>query len=218
MTLRKILFWVHLTAGSIAGVVILIMSLTGVSLAYERQVISWVDRAYRSDPPQLGAARLPVGTVLAKVCATQPSTPSSVTLHSNPASPVEVAFGRERTVYFNSYTGDAIGTGSQKTRNFFQTAESWHRWLGASGANRHVRPLGYRNLQSGLSRSCQHGSVFVVAQELVAAEDQSGDYMALGQANGARARLELAHGDGILVCCSALGDCFMRRRYVISVG
>ena len=45
---RKLLFWCHLTAGVTAGIVILIMSVTGVLLAYEKQIISWADtRSYR---------------------------------------------------------------------------------------------------------------------------------------------------------------------------
>jgi uncharacterized iron-regulated membrane protein len=38
--IRKIIFWCHLTAGVFAGVIILIMSVTGVLLAYERQITS----------------------------------------------------------------------------------------------------------------------------------------------------------------------------------
>ena len=36
--MRKVLFWMHLTAGVTAGLVILVMSLSGVLLAYERQL------------------------------------------------------------------------------------------------------------------------------------------------------------------------------------
>ncbi len=35
---RKILFWSHLVAGVSAGLVILVMSATGVLLAFEKQV------------------------------------------------------------------------------------------------------------------------------------------------------------------------------------
>ena len=41
--LRKVIFWCHLTAGAFAGVVILIMSVTGVLLTYERQIQRWAD-------------------------------------------------------------------------------------------------------------------------------------------------------------------------------
>ena len=40
---RKLVFWSHLVAGCIAGVVILTMSVTGVLLAFERQVTNWID-------------------------------------------------------------------------------------------------------------------------------------------------------------------------------
>ena len=43
MTLRKILFWCHLAAGATAGAVILIMSVTGALLTYERQISWWAD-------------------------------------------------------------------------------------------------------------------------------------------------------------------------------
>ncbi|MBZ5651294.1 MAG: hypothetical protein LAO18_12500 [Acidobacteriia bacterium] len=36
MAFRRVLFWVHLTAGCVAGLVILVMSVTGALLAYRR--------------------------------------------------------------------------------------------------------------------------------------------------------------------------------------
>ncbi len=67
MSLRKILFWIHLTTGCLAGMVILVMSVTGILLAYQKQIISWADRDYRSVPPQSAAARLPIESMLATV-------------------------------------------------------------------------------------------------------------------------------------------------------
>ena len=43
MTLRKVLFWCHFTAGVCAGLVILLMSFTGVLLTYERQILAWAE-------------------------------------------------------------------------------------------------------------------------------------------------------------------------------
>ena len=46
---RKIIFWCHIPVGIIAGLIILIMSVTGVLLAYERQITAWADtRGYRA--------------------------------------------------------------------------------------------------------------------------------------------------------------------------
>ena len=43
INLRPLIFWPHLVAGVLAGAVILIMSVTGVLLTYEKQMIAWAD-------------------------------------------------------------------------------------------------------------------------------------------------------------------------------
>ena len=51
MRLRSVLFWLHLACGVVAGVVILIMSVTGVLLTYQRQITAWADtRGYHIEP------------------------------------------------------------------------------------------------------------------------------------------------------------------------
>ena len=51
MKLRSVLFWLHLPCGVLAGAVILIMSVTGVLLTYQRQITAWADiRGYRIEP------------------------------------------------------------------------------------------------------------------------------------------------------------------------
>ena len=44
MSVRKIFFWLHLAVGATGGLVILIMSFTGVLLMYEKQIIEWADQ------------------------------------------------------------------------------------------------------------------------------------------------------------------------------
>ena len=43
--MRKTIFWLHLITGVVAGVVILIMSVTGVLLMYQKQITAWADGA-----------------------------------------------------------------------------------------------------------------------------------------------------------------------------
>jgi uncharacterized iron-regulated membrane protein len=51
MNPRRILFWLHLSAGVSVGVVVLTMSVTGVLLTYEKQMLAWADlRHYQSAP------------------------------------------------------------------------------------------------------------------------------------------------------------------------
>jgi len=137
--LRKIIFWCHLPVGVAAGVVILIMCVTGVLLSYEKQITSWADtRGYRAAPPGSEIQHLPVETLITKAREARGATPTAVTLKSDPLAPAEIAFGRETTIFVNPYTGAILGEGSQKTRNFFRVVNDWHRWLGAKGDNRNV--------------------------------------------------------------------------------
>jgi uncharacterized iron-regulated membrane protein len=137
-TFRTVLFWLHLVAGTVAGVVVLIMSVTGVLLMYEKQMIAWADtRSYEAGPPSPGAAPLPVETLLARVREQRPdATPATIARKADVTAPVAVGLGREGTLYVNGYTGAILGAGSQGTRDFFRSVTDWHRWLAMSGEKR----------------------------------------------------------------------------------
>ena len=73
MKLRKIIFWLHLTAGVVAGTVILVMSVTGVFLAFERQIVAIAESDVRTvTPPASDAPRLSLDTLVAKARETVP--------------------------------------------------------------------------------------------------------------------------------------------------
>ena len=58
-TFRKILFWCHLSAGVVAGLIVLLMSVTGVLLTYEKQMTNGADKsAYNVAPATPNAAPL----------------------------------------------------------------------------------------------------------------------------------------------------------------
>jgi uncharacterized iron-regulated membrane protein len=135
MTPRRFLFWIHLTAGSVAGLVILVMSVTGVLLAYKRQIINWADRGFQSQPA-VGAQRLPVDDLLAKLQSAQGGLPSGITIRSGSAAPVAFDLGRERALFVDPYTGQLLGEESPRLRAFFSQMEELHRWLGAAPERR----------------------------------------------------------------------------------
>ena len=154
--LRKIIFWCHLPVGVVAGVVILIMCVTGVLLSYEKQITSWADtRGYRLAPPTPETKHLPVETLITKARESRGATPTAVTVKSDPSAPAEIAFGRETMLFVNPYTGAVHGEGSQRTRNFFRFVTDWHRWLGAKGDN--------RNVARAITGACNLGFLFLVA-------------------------------------------------------
>jgi uncharacterized iron-regulated membrane protein len=133
--IRTVLFWLHLSAGVTAGLVILVMSATGVLLMYERQILEWAERGYRSAPPNPSATRLPIETLLGRA-AEEGFRPASLTLQSDPAAPAAISIGRGRSLFLNPYTGESLGEGARRTRAFFRAVTDFHRWLGAGEENR----------------------------------------------------------------------------------
>ncbi|HET7231283.1 MAG TPA: PepSY-associated TM helix domain-containing protein, partial [Longimicrobium sp.] len=133
---RKVLFWIHLVVGVTAGAAVLLMSVTGVLLTYQRQMVAWADmRAHEVSPPA-GGARLPAGQLIARAREAEGGVPTTLTVRRNPRAPAEVAYGREKTVFVNPYTGQVLGHGSAGIRRFFAVVTDWHRWLGRSGESR----------------------------------------------------------------------------------
>jgi uncharacterized iron-regulated membrane protein len=137
MTFRKTLFWLHLTAGVTAGIVILLMSATGVLLAFERQMIAFAERDLRASAADAARVPLPLSRIVAAATRAVPDgKPSNVIVRSDRFAPVAVAFGRERTIFVNPYTGAVLGDGARRVRGFFEANRSLHRWLLMKGEAR----------------------------------------------------------------------------------
>lgn len=155
---RKVLFWLHLIAGIVAGVVILVMSVTGVLLAYERQMVAWADSEYRVSVTA-DAKRLPVEELLAKVKAVETNAaPSGITVKADAAAPVTFSFGREKSLLVNPYSGEVIGEPSKKIREFFHLVTDLHRWLAAEGD--------YRATGKAITGACNLVFLFLVVSGL----------------------------------------------------
>jgi uncharacterized iron-regulated membrane protein len=156
MTLfRIVLFWLHLTAGVFAGVVVLIMSATGVALTYEKQMLEWADRRAWSVPPPSGSAPLSPETLLARVREARPeAAPATLTLRADPAAPATVALEGNGSVLVNPYTGEVLGPPPAGLRAFFRTTTNWHRWLAMDGPG---RPTG-----KAITGACNFAFLFIV--------------------------------------------------------
>ncbi|HWN09076.1 MAG TPA: PepSY-associated TM helix domain-containing protein [Pyrinomonadaceae bacterium] len=137
--LRKIIFWCHLPLGVTGGVIILVMAVTGVLLTYEKQMIAWADNnSSWISTPSPATVPVPIDTLIANAQKERTSAPTAVTRRADPTSAIEVGFGRDAPVFVNPYTGEIVGSGSQRARSFFHTTTDIHRWLGAQGENRAV--------------------------------------------------------------------------------
>ena len=136
MKFRSVIFWIHLACGVTAGLVIFMMSATGVLLTYERQITAWFDKsAYTTPAP--ATARMPITGLLAKVRDHAPDiTPAALTISSDDTAPVAVRLNRASILYLNPYTGAILGEGARGIRNFFHAVTGWHRWFNTEGTAR----------------------------------------------------------------------------------
>jgi uncharacterized iron-regulated membrane protein len=136
-SMRSVIFWIHLCCGVAAGVVVFIMSVTGVALTYEKQVLEWADRRAWTAPSQVDARQLPPETLLAKVIEAQPgAAPTGITLRADASAPATVTLDGNKTLLVDPYSGAIIGEPPAALRSFFRTMTTWHRYLALEGASR----------------------------------------------------------------------------------
>ena len=145
---RTVLFWAHLAAGTVAGIVILIMSVTGVALTYEKQMLEWADRQAWTAPPAPGAHLAPEA-LLQSVAAARPGVQViALTMRSDTAAPATVTLEGNKALLIDPYTAAVIGEPPAALRSFFRTMTSWHRYLAMQGDSRATGKAitGYSNL------------------------------------------------------------------------
>ena len=133
---RKVLFWTHLVVGITVGLVVFIMSVTGVALTYQRQTQQWAD-GFDVRPVEATAERLPVAELLRQARDEQDANPTTLLLRNDPAKPARVSFGRQ-SFELDPYTGERLGAGAVGVRKAFRALMGWHRWLGQEGEGRAV--------------------------------------------------------------------------------
>ena len=160
MRFRLLIFWLHLIAGVVAGVVIFIMSATGVALAFEKEIIAWSERDVRRvNLAKADTSRLTVDEVLAVLREQRQSErPSGITLDSDPNTAVLVSFGRTNAFYVDAYSGAVRDPGAKRVRAFMQTMIEWHRYLGGSSER--------RALGKAITGACNAAFLFLAASGL----------------------------------------------------
>lgn len=133
---RTVLFWIHLAVGAAAGIVILIMSITGMALTYEKQVIEWADRTAWTAPSTAGSHLAPE-TLIAAAAEARPEKPVvGLTLRADAAAPATVTFNGNSALLIDPYTATIIGEPPSGLRSFFRTMTVWHRYIALEGASR----------------------------------------------------------------------------------
>lgn len=134
MTLRRVVFWSHLTVAVLSGVVVLMMSATGVLLTYERQIVAFAERqaftVAARDGPRLDADQL------ADHAAAALGEGAALVFEYGRNTPVRATAGRRDQAFLDPYTGEVLGSGVAGVEAFFGFVTGLHRWLALDGASR----------------------------------------------------------------------------------
>ena len=140
MSFRKVVFWIHLIAGVISGLVIGIMCFTGTALAFEKQLVAWSERDARQiASPVAGQTRLPIDVLTQRVRDANPDArPASIVVSSNPTATVAFSLGRDQTVFVNPYTGEILRPASTAMHDVMHVFVEWHRFLSLTDDQRPV--------------------------------------------------------------------------------
>ncbi len=131
-TIRSVLLWIHLALGISASLVILVLSLSGALLGYERQMIAWIDEGGKVVAAP-GAERLPLDPLLERAAIPQ-ATVANLLIKANPVEPVVVRPVEPRAlpIMLDPFTGATVPLPiGGKARKTFSQIREWHLFLGS---------------------------------------------------------------------------------------
>jgi len=135
VSVRSLIFWPHLIAGVLAGAVILIMSVTGVLLTYEKQMIAWADNRVPLSPDAAPESRLSAGVLVERIREATGALPASLVMPSEGHRPV-LASVSQKMLLVDPRSGAILGESAPALRRFFRQVTDWHRWLAMTGEQR----------------------------------------------------------------------------------
>jgi len=141
-----VLFWAHLSAGVAAGLLILLMSATGVLLAYEKQLVAAAEQGNRVAVP-VDAPLLSVAALADKALAAAPDAQRlALVFNLDPAMPVTVTRGRDTPLLLHPWTGELLPDAAEGTRHFLHEVEDLHRWMAGDARSTRASLMHLANL------------------------------------------------------------------------
>jgi len=139
--MRKVLLYIHLAACLVAGVVIMLLCITGIMIAFKPQIVAFSE----SDAAYVGGAAahaesIKLPAIVKNGEAFLPGGVRTIELENNSDKAILIAGGKNSSVaYVNPWDGSLRKPQSTGMREFMQTMTDLHRWLGLSGQ---YRPAG----------------------------------------------------------------------------
>ena len=146
--IRKTVFWLHLVIGVLGGIVILMMSVTGVLLAYERQIQELDERRFDVEPqPETEVISIDDLRAIGKRM-TPDVEHFEFKIVNKPGAVFTIVSNDWDVWLIDPYNGDVLREGDGAIANFFYFMTEVHRWFAADLESRPVwrAVTGYGNL------------------------------------------------------------------------
>ncbi len=132
--MRKAIFWIHLAAGLVAGLVVAVMAFTGAALAFEHELVDWAERDLRRVAVPAHAVRMDLETLKGRLREAEPSVRNpAVTVFRDPAAAVVFTEGRDRAWFLDPYTGEVRRPATRRMHALMEAMTDAHRWLALGG-------------------------------------------------------------------------------------
>ena len=132
MSFRRIIFWLHLVAGLFTGILVAIMSVTGIAIAFEEEILQWVDRDLITHNEET-SAHLDLETLIQSAKAQHPELAIDlIQIPKDPQLNYQAFVSWEGPLYINPHSGATSYTQTHTAHEILHELEAWHRWLGMS--------------------------------------------------------------------------------------
>lgn len=135
--LRKTLFWSHLVVGVSVGIIIFIMSATGVLLTYEKQLLEWDESRYKVSL-QLDKQKLSIDEILDIARAKHPDEDHFYIRQFQDQSRAIPVWAGQNSYLISPYTGEVLQTGESRVLESVHWLTDLHRWLAFTGENQKI--------------------------------------------------------------------------------
>ena len=133
MTVRRLIFWLHLAVGLSVGLVVAFLALTGSLLAFQSQITAWSERDLRIAHVAPAETCIAPSQLLANAASSAHRAPTSLRVFADRHRPAEVTFGRDLVLLVNPCSGAVVSTDAGRLRAFFLDVTDLHRWVALQG-------------------------------------------------------------------------------------
>ena len=120
----------HLVVGTVVGIAIAWLAVTGSILALQPQIVRFAERSMRPSIPASGSACVAPSELLRQAQLHSGVTPSALQIFADPGIPALVTLSSpDQVLLSDACTGRVLGSGATRLRVFFASVRDLHRWI-----------------------------------------------------------------------------------------